>query len=93
MNRLLLCFLLLQSAICNLHSAIVTGSLHDISVQGLNTKLMFSPTNEVLPTGSGLSAGPPKIVATDEVGIRFLERFDPELMSDQSNAVLQLSAS
>ncbi|HSU55847.1 MAG TPA: phage major capsid protein [Candidatus Dormibacteraeota bacterium] len=31
--------------------------------------------------------------ATDEVGIRFLERFDPELMADQSNAVLQLSAS
>lgn len=30
--------------------------------------------------------------ATDEVGIRFLERFDPELMADQSNAVLQLSA-
>jgi len=31
--------------------------------------------------------------ATDEVGVRFLERFDPELMADQSNAVLQLSAS
>jgi HK97 family phage major capsid protein len=31
--------------------------------------------------------------ATDEVGIRFLERFDPELMADQSNAVLQLAAS
>jgi HK97 family phage major capsid protein len=30
--------------------------------------------------------------ATDEVGVRFLERFDPELMADQSNAVLQLSA-
>jgi len=60
----LLFLLLLQSAICNLQSAIVTGSLHDISVQGLNTKLMFSPTNEVLLTGAGLSAGPPKIVAT-----------------------------
>jgi len=31
--------------------------------------------------------------ATDEIGIRFLERFDPELMADQSNAVLQLTAS
>jgi HK97 family phage major capsid protein len=31
--------------------------------------------------------------ATDEVGIRFLERFDPELMADQSCAVLQLAAS
>jgi HK97 family phage major capsid protein len=31
--------------------------------------------------------------ATDEVGVRFLERFDPELMADQSNAVLQLAAS
>jgi len=31
--------------------------------------------------------------ATDEVGVRFLERFGPELMADQSNAVLQLTAS
>jgi HK97 family phage major capsid protein len=31
--------------------------------------------------------------ATDEVGIRFLERFDPELMADQACAVLQLAAS
>jgi len=60
----LVSLLLLQSAICNLHSAMVTGSLHDISVQALNTKLMFSPTNDVLVTGSGLSAGPPKIVPT-----------------------------
>src|SRR5258705_2546162 len=30
--------------------------------------------------------------ATDEVGIRFLERFDPELMADPSCAVLQLAA-
>lgn len=31
--------------------------------------------------------------ATDEVGVRFLERFDPELMADQAMAVLQLAAS
>jgi hypothetical protein len=31
--------------------------------------------------------------AADEVDTRFLERFDPELMAAQSNAVLQLAAS
>jgi HK97 family phage major capsid protein len=31
--------------------------------------------------------------ATDEVGVRFLERFDTQLMADQSCAVLQLCAS
>ena len=31
--------------------------------------------------------------ATDEVGVRFLERFDPELMADASCSVLQLAAS
>ena len=31
--------------------------------------------------------------ATDEVGIRALERFDIELMADQATAVLQLAAS
>src|SRR4051794_40944176 len=31
--------------------------------------------------------------ATDEVGIRFLERFDAQLLADQSCAVLQLAAS
>ena len=30
--------------------------------------------------------------ATDEVGVRFLEPIDSELMADQSNAVLQLAA-
>src|SRR5881398_281274 len=42
----------------------VFGNLTDISIQSLNTKIMFSPTNEVLLVQSGLSAGPPKIVAT-----------------------------
>ena len=31
--------------------------------------------------------------ATDEAVVRFLERFDPELMADPSCAVLQLAAS
>jgi HK97 family phage major capsid protein len=30
---------------------------------------------------------------TDEIGVRFVERFDPELMADASCAVLQLAAS
>src|SRR5712672_1748060 len=45
-------------------AATVFGTLQDISIQGLNTKLMFSPTNEVLLVPSGLSAGPPKIITT-----------------------------
>src|SRR5262249_282970 len=47
-----------------LQSATVTGSLHDISLQGLNTKLTFAPTNEVLLTSAGLNAGPPRTVNT-----------------------------
>src|SRR5437899_8581534 len=46
------------------HSATVTGDLKDISVQALNTKIMFSPTTNVLLTASGLSAGPPRIIDT-----------------------------
>src|SRR5689334_17700272 len=42
----------------------VFGNLSDISIQGLNTKIMFAPTNEVLLVQSGLSAGPPKIITT-----------------------------
>src|SRR5882672_6810031 len=45
-------------------SATVTGTLTDISIQGLNTKLMFAPTNSVLLTPTGLSAGPPKTINT-----------------------------
>src|SRR5437899_42861 len=50
--------LCLQSA----SAATVTGNLTDISVQALNTKVMFSPTTNVLLTASGLSAGPPRII-------------------------------
>ena len=37
-------------------AATITGHLSDISIQDLNTKIMFAPTNEVLLVGSGLSA-------------------------------------
>ena len=47
-----------------LHAATVTGALQDISIQPLNTMLMFAPTNDVLLTGSGLNAGPPKTIET-----------------------------
>jgi len=45
-------------------AATVTGTLNDISIQALNTKLTFAPTNEVLLTGTGLSAGPPRTINT-----------------------------
>src|SRR5438128_155860 len=54
---LLLCAFALTSP-----AATVTGTLQDISLQALDTKLIFTPTNKVLVTGTGLSAGPPKIV-------------------------------
>ncbi len=59
-------------ATCNLHlatAATVVGDLKDISIQALDTKLMFAPTNEVLVTPSGLSAGPPKVI--DSTGGQF----------------------
>jgi hypothetical protein len=43
-------------------SATVTGNLTDISLQALNTKITFSPTNDVLLTDTGLSAGPPRTI-------------------------------
>src|SRR6476661_8168803 len=43
-------------------AATVIGDLKDISIQTLDTKVMFAPTNEVLVTSSGLSAGPPKVI-------------------------------
>ena len=53
------CFLLAGS-----YAATVTGSLQDITIQPLNTVLMFAPTNDVLLTGTGLNAGPPKSIET-----------------------------
>lgn len=52
-------------ATCNLQlatAATVIGNLTDISIQALDTKLIFTPTNNVLVTGTGLSAGPPVII-------------------------------
>jgi len=59
---LLLATFNLQLATLHSPAATVTGDLKDISIQALNTKLMFAPTNEVLLTPSGLSAGPPKVI-------------------------------
>ena len=57
-------FLLFQLATFNLHPATVTGNLTDISLSPLNTKLIFTPTNEVQVGPLGLAAGPPKILDT-----------------------------
>src|SRR5205823_1812764 len=54
--------LLLWAFALNGFSATVVGTFRDISIQGLDTKLMFAPTNEVLVTGTGLSAGAPKVI-------------------------------
>jgi hypothetical protein len=43
-------------------AATVTGSAHDISNQGLNSKLLFTPATNVLLTANGLSAGPPTTI-------------------------------
>jgi hypothetical protein len=56
--------MLLQLGCFNLHPATVTGTLVDIGLQPLNAKMIFTPTNEVLISSSGLSAGPPKILDT-----------------------------
>jgi hypothetical protein len=50
-------------------AATVVGDLKDISIQALDTKIMFAPTNIVLVTRSGLSAGPPKV--TESVNGQF----------------------
>jgi hypothetical protein len=45
-------------------AATVTGNLTDISLAPFNTKMVFTPTNEVQVSAAGLSAGPPKILDT-----------------------------
>ncbi len=54
----------LDSGLRTANAATVTGNLTDISLAPLDTKLIFTPTNQVLVTGGGLSAGPPKIIDT-----------------------------
>ncbi len=60
----LFAILYLLFSILSLPAATVTGNLTDISIQALDTKLVFTPTNDVLITPSGLNAGPPKLVET-----------------------------
>src|SRR5262245_56527007 len=55
---------LLTHLIFSAGATTVTGTLRDISVQALDTKITFAPTNLVLVTGTGLSAGPPKTIDT-----------------------------
>jgi hypothetical protein len=59
---------LLLSAILELptpgRAATVTGHLQDISLQSLDTRIVFTPTNEVLITAGGLSAGPARVIDT-----------------------------
>src|SRR6267378_8228840 len=64
MKPTLLSSLFLLLAALPLPAATVTGTLNDISIQALNTKVTFAPTNEVLLTGTGLSAGPPRTINT-----------------------------
>ena len=45
-------------------AAVVTGTVTDISSSPLTTKLVFTPTNEVLICSSGLNVGGPKIIDT-----------------------------
>jgi hypothetical protein len=61
--KLLLCCAFLGSVGPN-QAATVTGNLTDVSLAPLNTKIVFSPTTDVLVTPSGLSAGPPRIIDT-----------------------------
>ena len=61
--RLLASLLLCAFALTS-DAATVAGTLQDISIQALNTKLTFAPTNLVLATATGLSAGPPKTIDT-----------------------------
>jgi hypothetical protein len=45
-------------------AATITGTITDISATPLNTKLLFSPTNEVLICSNGICAGPARILDT-----------------------------
>src|SRR5882672_11395063 len=54
----------LNPQLSTIHAATVTGNLTDISIQPLDTKLLFTPGTNVLLTGTSLSAGPPKMIDT-----------------------------
>ena len=63
MKAKLVSLLCLSLALCS-NAAIVVGDLKDISIQTLDTPIVFAPTNEVLVTSSGLSAGPPAVTVS-----------------------------
>ena len=63
-RNLLFLFLSLQLATFNLQPATIIGNLTDISLQPLDTRISFAPTNQVLISSAGLSAGPPRILQT-----------------------------
>jgi hypothetical protein len=46
------------------HAATIIGNLTDISLQPLDTRISFAPTNQVLVSSGGLNAGPPRILQT-----------------------------
>jgi len=75
---------LIQLATCILPpitatAATVTGTLQDISLQSLDTKIMFAPTNGALVTPTGLSAGPPRVI--DSVNGAFSVCWKPGITS------------
>src|SRR5260370_18405256 len=49
--------------------ATITGNLTDISLAPLSTKLHFNPTNALLVSTSGLTAGPPRTLDTTNGGV------------------------
>jgi hypothetical protein len=63
-KSLLLLFVLLELATFNLQPATIIGNLTDISLQPLDTRMSFAPTNQVTITAGGLSVGPPRIIQT-----------------------------
>src|SRR3954470_13086020 len=59
-----ICLLTIALSLQSASAATVTGTLTDISLAPLTTKMLFTPTTNVLVVGSGLSAGPPKMITT-----------------------------
>src|SRR2546423_12487832 len=45
-------------------AATIIGNLTDISLQPLDTRISFAPTNQVTVTGGGLSVRPPRLAQT-----------------------------
>jgi hypothetical protein len=61
-NSLFLLFLFLGPWTSS--AATIIGNLTDISLQPLDTRMSFAPTNQVVVGANGLSAGPPRIIQT-----------------------------